>query len=62
MKTTDAVIRLRRAEAELQRERALRLRAEAANGGLRGAVARLTAVILRQRAAEAERKAEGAAR
>jgi hypothetical protein len=55
--TVDAVARLRRAEAELARERARRLKAEAEVGGLRSTVARMRALVLRARAEEAERVA-----
>ena len=57
MNTVDAVARLRRAEAELARERARRLKAEAEVGGLRSTVARMRALVLRTRAEEAERVA-----
>jgi hypothetical protein len=57
MKTADAVARLRKAEAELALERALRMKAQAEVGGLRSAVTRMRALVLRQRAQQAERAA-----
>jgi hypothetical protein len=55
MNTGVAVARMRRLEAELQRERARRLKAEAEIGGLRSLNLRLRAMVLHMRAQEAER-------
>jgi hypothetical protein len=57
MNATDVVLRLRRAESELARERALRLKAQAEVGGLKSQNAKLRAMVVRQRAQKAEREA-----